>query len=83
MGRPREERCYKKVCMGMQAELRETRKALAAANNLLERERAQRAVLIAGELRCFQVERDDAVAALATLQAEHRCTLSPGAFVLK
>ena len=47
MGRPREERCYKKVCMGMQAELRETRKALAAANNLLERERAQRAVLIA------------------------------------
>ena len=51
VGRPKEERCSKGVCLVVKAELRGVQAQLKNAQTVLERERSQRATLMAGEIR--------------------------------
>ena len=74
-GRPREERCSKAVCLAVKAELRRVQAQLKDAQTALTRERSQRATLMAGEIRRFKVERDEALRELDVLRNEHQMAL--------
>ena len=74
-GRPREERCSKAVCLAVKAELRRVQAQLKDAQTALTRERSQRATLMAGEIRRFKVERDEAHRQLDVLHNEHQMAL--------
>ena len=74
-GRPKEERCSKAVCLAVKAELRRVKAQLKDAQTALTRERSQRATLMAGEIRSFKVERDEALHELDVLRNEHQMAL--------
>ena len=74
-GRPKEERCSKGVCLAVKAELRGVQALLKNAQTVLKRERSQRATLMAGEIRRFKVERDEAHRQLDVLRNEHQMAL--------
>ena len=74
-GRPKEERCSKAVCLAVKAELRRVQAQLKDAQTALTRERSQRATLMAGEIRRFKVERDEAHRQLDVLRNEHQMAL--------
>ena len=74
-GRPREERCSKAVCLAVKAELRRVQAQLKDAQTALTRERSQRETLMAGDIRRFKVERDEALRELDVLRNEHQRAL--------
>ena len=74
-GRPKEERCSKAVCLAVKTELRRVQAQLKDAQTALTRERSQRATLMAGEIRRFKVERDEAHRQLDVLHNEHQMAL--------
>ena len=74
-GRPKEERCSKAVCLAVKAELRRVQAQLKDAQTVFERERSQRATLMAGEIRRIEVERDEALRELDVLRNEHQMAL--------
>ena len=75
VGRPKEERCSKGVCLAAKADLRGVQAQLKNAQTVLERERSQRATLMGGEIRRIEVERDEALRQLNVLRNEHQRAL--------
>ena len=63
------------MCLAVKADLRRVQAQLKDAQTALTRERSQRATLMAGEIRSFKVERDEALHELDVLRNEHQMAL--------